>query len=168
MIFAASGTTGFPFKRLLEAIEIISGSRLQEKIILQYSQPLDRIFPRRVRVVKFVPIKSMNLLFSTADVILTHAGFGSVLQAVKLGKRPPIVFPRLSKFGEHIDDHQLAFAKYLASRKLVHMLSKPEGILRLIKTAGASAHHEKIALMETGRFRLINYLTEITSKYGSK
>lgn len=168
MIFAASGTTGFPFKRLLEAIEIISGSRLQEKIILQYNQPLDRIFPRHVRVVKFVPIKSMNLLFSTADIILTHAGFGSVSQAIKLGKRPPIVFPRLSKFGEHIDDHQLAFARYLVSRKLILMLSKPEDILRLIKTVEVSAPHKKVSSMETGRYKLINYLTEITLNYGSK
>lgn len=164
MIFATSGTTSFPFKRLLGAVEMISVFHPREKIILQYSQPLDRTFSHSIEVFKFIPVRSMNLMFSTADVVLTHAGFGSVSQAIKLGKRPPIVFPRLSKFGEHIDGHQLAFARYLASRKFVHLLLKPEDVLELLKVVKASTCHKKFIFTEIGRFKLINYLTEITRK----
>ena len=41
-----------------------------------------------------------------SDLIITHAGTGSVIPPLKLGKKV-IVVPRLEKYKEHLDDHQL-------------------------------------------------------------
>lgn len=53
-----------------------------------------------------------------ADVVLTHAGVGSILMVLRTG-RCPVVIPRLHSLGEHIDDHQLQLSNTLAERDLV-------------------------------------------------
>ena len=57
-----------------------------------------------------------------ADVVIAHAGVGSILMALACGKAP-IVLPRLARHGEHIDDHQLDIARLLDQRRLVHLAS---------------------------------------------
>ena len=41
-----------------------------------------------------------------ADIVITHGGTGAIIGAVKRGKKV-IAVPRLARFGEHVDDHQL-------------------------------------------------------------
>jgi len=45
-------------------------------------------------------------------MILAHAGMGTILTAVDLGK-PILVMPRRADQGEHRNDHQLATARQL-------------------------------------------------------
>lgn len=52
-----------------------------------------------------------------ADVVISHAGVGSALSILRLGK-VPILFPRLAAHEEHVDDHQLQIVKELSSRGL--------------------------------------------------
>ena len=52
-----------------------------------------------------------------ADVVIAHAGTGSALSALEAGKLP-ILIPRLKRYGEHIDDHQLQIAEDLEQRGL--------------------------------------------------
>ena len=51
-----------------------------------------------------------------ARVVVSHAGVGSVLTALANGKRP-VVVPRLHRFGEAVDDHQLPFAPQARRRR---------------------------------------------------
>jgi UDP-N-acetylglucosamine transferase subunit ALG13 len=50
---------------------------------------------------------------AAADAIVAHAGIGTILTALELGK-PVLVMPRRAKFGEHRNDHQLATARRFA------------------------------------------------------
>jgi UDP-N-acetylglucosamine transferase subunit ALG13 len=52
-----------------------------------------------------------------ADVVISHAGVGSALDALEAG-RLPLLVPREQRAGEHIDDHQSQIASLLASRGL--------------------------------------------------
>ena len=54
----------------------------------------------------------------TVDTVVTHAGVGSILMALRAG-RCPVVIPRSPQRGEHIDDHQEQLANALESRGLV-------------------------------------------------
>ncbi len=56
-----------------------------------------------------------------ARVVVCHAGVGSVLTALANDKRP-IVVPRLQRYGEAVDDHQLAFGRRLAAAGLVTLV----------------------------------------------
>ena len=49
-----------------------------------------------------------NILES--DIVISHCGTGTVINALKL-KKKVILFPRLSKFDEHYDDHQIELAE---------------------------------------------------------
>ncbi|MGY1812850.1 glycosyltransferase [Blastococcus sp. SYSU D00820] len=51
------------------------------------------------------------------DILVTHAGVGTVLQALELGLEP-IVVPRRASRGEHVDDHQEQIAELLANKGL--------------------------------------------------
>jgi UDP-N-acetylglucosamine transferase subunit ALG13 len=53
-----------------------------------------------------VAFDEFNNLLKKADIIITHGGVGSILNAIKLGKKV-IAVPRLKKYDEHINDHQL-------------------------------------------------------------
>lgn len=54
---------------------------------------------------------------AAADVVISHAGVGSALTALRCGKRP-ILVPREAWRGEHVDDHQIQIATELADRDL--------------------------------------------------
>jgi len=52
-----------------------------------------------------------------ADVVVAHAGVGTALAALEVGKCPVLV-PRRLVHGEHVDDHQTQIATELGSRGL--------------------------------------------------
>lgn len=56
---------------------------------------------------------------SRARAIVSHAGAGTLLMALQYTKTKPFVVPRLAKFHEHVDNHQLFFSEYMHSRGLV-------------------------------------------------
>jgi UDP-N-acetylglucosamine--N-acetylmuramyl-(pentapeptide) pyrophosphoryl-undecaprenol N-acetylglucosamine transferase len=60
-----------------------------------------------------------------ADVVITHAGVGSILRLLELGISP-IVVPRRPERREHVDDHQAQVATALAHLGLVTMSEAPQ------------------------------------------
>lgn len=63
----------------------------------------------------FVPPDRADALFREAELIVSHAGMGSILTALKY-RKPIVIMPRRAALGEHRNDHQLATAKWLGSR----------------------------------------------------
>ncbi|WP_235624153.1 glycosyltransferase [Mycolicibacterium goodii] len=52
-----------------------------------------------------------------ADVVVTHAGVGTIMHLLEMGVFP-VVVPRRAKRHEHIDDHQVQIASLLKSREI--------------------------------------------------
>ena len=67
---------------------------------------------RATRIADFVSHDELTELMSEAHVVVCHAGVGSVLQAVSVG-RSPILVPRRIEHGEHVDEHQEQIANHL-------------------------------------------------------
>ncbi|HEX8628907.1 MAG TPA: glycosyltransferase [Catenuloplanes sp.] len=65
-----------------------------------------------------VPSHEMGRAMREADVVISHAGAGSALSAMRAERRP-ICVPRRARYGEHVDDHQVQMAQELDSRNLV-------------------------------------------------
>lgn len=65
----------------------------------------------------WIPSDEMDHLMADADIVVSHAGTGSALTALRAG-RVPILVPRDRGTGEHVDDHQELTATYLSSRGL--------------------------------------------------
>ena len=79
----------------------------------------------------FLPYSQLAAAVAEARVIVTHAGVGSILLALGAWK-VPIVVPRLRRFGEAVDDHQLAFAERISAMGLAHLVETPAELPHLV------------------------------------
>ncbi len=61
-----------------------------------------------------MPVDELEDAIANADVVVAHAGTGTALTCLRLGKRP-ILVPRQVAHGEHVDDHQVEFASYIGA-----------------------------------------------------
>jgi UDP-N-acetylglucosamine transferase subunit ALG13 len=64
-------------------------------------------------------------LIESADVVVSHAGVGSIMCALRAG-HVPIVFPRLKRYAETVDDHQEELAEALDQRENVIVVRAAE------------------------------------------
>lgn len=81
-----------------------------------------------------VPAAELRAALEAADVVVSHAGVGSALAAMRAGKRALYV-PRRRAHGEHVDDHQVEMARELEGRKLVVAREADEVTLDDLRTA---------------------------------
>jgi len=64
-----------------------------------------------------IPERDLTQAIREADVLVAHAGVGTALAALEVGKCPVLV-PRRLSHGEHVDDHQTQIAAELDGRGL--------------------------------------------------
>lgn len=130
MIVVTVGTNEARFDRLVQAVAGLGGS---ERIVVQHGP--SEVRPERAECVAFLPFVELAGLIGEARAVVSHAGVGSILVALSSGQRP-IVVPRLKRYGEAVDDHQVALAARLASAGLVTVVHDPQ---RELETALGSA-----------------------------
>ena len=112
MIFVTVGSAE-PFDRLVDAVATLG--RDAELVVQNGASAPPR---GSARSVPFMSFDECLAHIREAQVVVTHAGVGTVLNVLSQGKRP-IVVPRLRVFGEALDDHQLHFARRLGAAGLV-------------------------------------------------
>ena len=100
MIFVTLGTHELPFNRLLDALEDLE---LSDEVLIQHGNTPHS--STRYRCVPFLTAEQFDNAMEQSDLVITHGGVGSILSALEKGKRV-IAVPRLSRYGEHNDDHQ--------------------------------------------------------------
>lgn len=117
MIFIILGTQKFQLNRLLKQIDgLVNDGIINDTIIAQIGQSDYK--PKNFAFHRFIDKAEFDRLISEADLIISHGGVSSIVSAMKCGK-PIIVFPRLAKFGEHVDDHQKEIAYAFAKKGFV-------------------------------------------------
>ena len=118
MIFVVLGTHELPFDRLLKEIDeqILTG-KIKEEVIVQAGHTKYR--SEQMEFLDFTTYEHMAELYRQANFIITHGGTGSITLGMKMGKKV-IAVPRLVKYGEHNDDHQLEIVKQF--RQTGHIL----------------------------------------------
>jgi UDP-N-acetylglucosamine transferase subunit ALG13 len=125
MILVTVGTNEASFDRLLEAIGRGADG---EAVVVQHGPSAIR--PPGAVCVAFMPYESLFEHARAARIIIAHAGAGSILLAAHAGKRP-IVMARLQRYGEAVDDHQLAFAQRLDDAGLVDLVHDGDDLWRM-------------------------------------
>lgn len=105
MILVTLGTFNIEFPRPLKAIQkAVIEKKVTEKVVVQRGHTnFDSDY---LEVVQFFTPAELDKLYDEARLVVAHSGIGSVLSGVRKGKKL-IVVPRLKKYNEHIDDHQL-------------------------------------------------------------
>lgn len=151
MIFVTLGTQDYPFDRLLRALD-----EIEEELVVQGGASTHR--PDGAEWLGFVPAPQIVENVRRARVVISHAGVGSVLTVVGEGKRP-VVVPRLQRFGEVVDDHQLPFARRAAEAGLVTLVEDVSRLPGVVATTPPPP--EILRAQETLVDDLGSYLREV-------
>jgi UDP-N-acetylglucosamine transferase subunit ALG13 len=117
MIFLTVGTQ-FPFDRLVKFVDdAVSQDGFKEEIFAQIGESSYR--PHNFEGVSSLEKRLFDKRIREASGIISHAGMGTIMMALD-NRKPLLVMPRLKKYGEVVNDHQVAIAKRF--EKLGHIL----------------------------------------------
>lgn len=112
MILASVGTQ-LPFDRLIRAVDDWAFERGRTDVMAQVGP--SHYVPRAIEHFPFMEHDRFFALQSRCSVMVSHAGMGSIITALELGK-PIIILARDHERSEHRNGHQLdtlrQFAKY--------------------------------------------------------
>ena len=158
MIFVTVGTQDKPFTRLLEAIEqaIIKG-QIKDKVIVQSGYT--KYDSKHMEVLEYIPFEEFEDYIEKADVIITHGGVGSIVSAIKKGKKI-VAVARLAEYGEHTNDHQLQIIEKMSKDGYIIDGNDLENIAQSIENAQKLVSKEYVSNTE----RFIENLTDEIEK----
>lgn len=114
MIFVTVGTHEQPFNRLIQKIdELKKNGTIQDDVIIQTGY--SNYEPQYCEWSKLIPYEQMVKNVADARIVITHGGPASFIMPLQIGKIP-IVVPRQHQFNEHVNNHQVEFARNVAQR----------------------------------------------------
>ena len=132
MIFVALGTQDKSFERLLKIIdENIENNVIKEDVIVQAGYT--KYKSDNMKIFDYVSIDDFNKYINECSLFITHGGVGNILSALKANKKV-IAVPRLAKYKEHTNNHQL---------QIVNNFYEKGYILRLLETEDFKEVYEK-------------------------
>lgn len=114
MIFVTVGTHEQSFDRLIKKVdELKRDNIIRDDIIMQTG--FSTYEPKYCKWSKLLLYKEMEQNVKDAHIVITHGGPASFIMPLQIGKTP-IVVPRQHQFNEHVNDHQVEFAKAVSKR----------------------------------------------------
>lgn len=133
MIFVCTGTQIFQFDRLTKKLdELVAAGVITDRIFAQIGA--GEYLPKNYEYKKFINKDEFAEYQRQADVVISHGGTGALIGASKLGKNI-IAVPRLAKFKEHVDDHQLQIVGVLEKEGYVRAVYDMEDLGKTIQEA---------------------------------
>jgi len=131
-IFVTLGTDCHPFDRLVRWIdEWLEAGPRGLRVLVQHGSTAA---PRTADGIAYLGYLEMRGAIDEAAVVVSHGGPGTIMLALSAGKRP-IVVPRMSKLGEHVDDHQPAFVRRLATEGAILPADTQQAFATLLDAA---------------------------------
>ena len=134
MILVTVGSQKFQFNRLLKKIdELIENKIITDKVFAQIGS--SNYKPKFYDYIDFMAQEEFNKKLDECDLLITHAGTGVIVNAVKREKKV-IAIPRLAKYGEHVDDHQIQLISQFEELNFIepcYELEEIENKLEIIK-----------------------------------
>ncbi|MDR3499407.1 MAG: glycosyltransferase [Parvibaculum sp.] len=128
MIFVTVGTQ-LPFDRLVRTVDTWATECGRNDIVAQTGP--SKYVPKTLINSPFMKPATFDRHLSEADIIIAHAGMGSIIGALSMAK-PIIVMPRQVALGEHRNDHQLATAERFRSRPGVYVVHDADALRSIL------------------------------------
>lgn len=129
MIFITYGTQPHDFKYMGELANSISQDY---QVVAQIGESTNNITRPNTEVFDYTT--EFERYIDDCQILITHGGVGSIMGGLNKNKKV-IVIPRLAKFGEHVDDHQLEVTTKLAKDNYIYYMQREEDINQVIKKA---------------------------------
>jgi UDP-N-acetylglucosamine--N-acetylmuramyl-(pentapeptide) pyrophosphoryl-undecaprenol N-acetylglucosamine transferase len=151
LLFATVGAT-LPFDRLVAAVAALKlEGAIPERVIIQTG--LGGVAPEGLEVVETLPFDQVQALLKDAAIVVCHGGTGSLITALRQGCQV-IAMPRLSKLGEHYDDHQAEITEAFVKRGLLQVANTVDELREALRLART----RKPVLATTDPQDLMNFL----------
>ena len=154
MIFLTLGTQ-LPFDRLVKAVDQLSENYPSIEFFGQVGRT--KYKPKNFKFVEMLDAHEFQQKFHAANIIIGHAGIGTILNARK-HKKPLIVMARRSSLSEHRNDHQLATAEQLSSLKGLYVVNGCDDMGHLLSLKNLEAMEDSD--LEPKK-QLINKISEL-------
>lgn len=129
------GNAHQPFARLLKAVDTIA-HQLPQPVTMQHGHTAFQ--SKHCRMRNFLPMDEFIELVASVKLVITHAGAGSILQAIDANQRP-VVMPRRAMHQEHVDDHQVELAQAFSTRGLIVLAMDTDQLGSAVQQALATA-----------------------------
>lgn len=133
MIFVILGTQKFQLDRLLKTMDMyIEQNLIEEEVIAQIGN--SDYIPIHYAYERFLDKDKFEEYINSASLVITHSGVGSIISAIN-ARKPIIVYPRLAKYKEHVDDHQLDIARAFEKKNFVLCCYEQDQLIDLIQVS---------------------------------
>jgi UDP-N-acetylglucosamine transferase subunit ALG13 len=131
LVFVTVGTDHHRFDRLVEAVGKWGASNPGTRVVVQHgtAKPVDGV--ANVESDPFLAPERFRALLVEAAAVVCPGGPGGIMETRAAGLRP-IVVPRRAHLDEHVDDHQLAFSRFLADHDLVTLAEETPELCRAL------------------------------------
>jgi UDP-N-acetylglucosamine transferase subunit ALG13 len=159
--FVTIGNATQPFGRLLDAVTAHAQGWPQPVIVQHGNTPFDSA---HCVSRAFLEMLEFSGLVEQTRLLIMHAGAGSILHAIRMGK-VPVVMPRRAMYGEIVDDHQLEFAKALADMGMLILAEEPRDLPRAVVEALAKPAQPK---REIHTPRIVGLVGNLLKRYASQ
>ncbi len=136
-IFISVGTDHHPFDRLVEWAERWSVAHPEDTVVVQHGTTRP---PVGVEHAELFRRDDMRAQVERADAVVISCGPGGVMDVRATG-RLPIVVARRADLGEHVDDHQRAFARHLAATAVARSVETEDELTAALEDV--RAHPER-------------------------
>lgn len=117
MIFITLGSQKFQFNRLLKKIDLLIADKIITDEVFAQTGYSD-YEPQHYEWIKFLNREEFSEYISRCNIVITHGGTGAIIGALKKNKKV-IAVPRLAKYGEHVDDHQIQLLRQFDEMNLI-------------------------------------------------
>ena len=115
MIFVTVGTHEQQFNRLIKEIDRLKECGvIKEEVVIQTG--FSTYVCKNCKCEKIISYTQMIKYIEEARIVITHGGPATFIMPLQIGKIPVLV-PRVKKYEEHVNDHQLEFAKLVEKRQ---------------------------------------------------
>ena len=137
MVLVTVGTQKQSFDRLFNLIRNSKELKKEELVVQRGYTKCNN--SKRIKAFDFIPLDQMEDYISKADLVISHGGVGTIFSAIKKGKKV-IAVPRLAKYGEHINDHQIEICEALEKEGyILYYKDEIDDFDELIKKAKTSS-----------------------------
>ena len=147
MILVTVGSQKFQFNRLLEKIDILIDKKvIKDSVFAQIG--VSDYKPRNYQYVDFMTQEEFAKKMDECSTVITHAGTGVIVNAVKKEKKV-IAAPRLAKYKEHVDDHQIQLVKEFDELNFIEPVYEIEDLEKAIINSRNKTYNKYISNTDT-------------------
>lgn len=135
MILITLGTQDKEFTRILKEVDkLITKKVIKEEVVVQAGYT--KYKSKNMKIFDYVSKTELEKYIEKASFVITHAGVGTIFGCLKKNKKI-IAVPRLSKYKEHNNDHQLQIVEEFGKEGFlipVYEMDELEQAIQKVKT----------------------------------